>query len=428
MSRLLSRAVYPAPSKHGKLATIVICCLLIVGTACSSKGSEAEGEGLSAEAKSTVLFIGDGLGASHREAIRLSTAGEYGELEMDRLPYYGMSRTVPDDPESLVTDSAAGGSAISTGLKTRYGVVGLDAEGEPALTLLERAQESGKATGIVTTAEVTDSPTASFAAHVPDRGEQPEIARQYVEETRPDVILGGGEDFWYPKGDPGAYPNDAEDTESLGVGDLPDRMEEQGYSYIADPEELEGAEGRQILGLFANRDMFEAGGEESGSYEPVVTLTEMTRKAIDTLSKNKDGFFLVVEEAAIDDMSHEKNAELTLEAGRQLDEAVGVAKSYRQKNPDTLLVVTADHETGGLAVRGEPGDKEDDTVDGPFPVAGTGKDFWVDWSTDGHTPVAVPVTAAGPGAKRLTGNFENTHIHDAIEQAMFGEDDQRKRE
>lgn len=117
----------------------------------------------------------------------------------------------------------------------------------------------------------------------------------------------------------------------------------------------------------------------------------MIRKAIDKLSKDEDGFFLVVEESATYDMSYEKNAVLTLEAGRQLDEAVGVAKSCRQKNPD-------------------------------------GKDYWEDWSADGHMPVALPVTAAGSGAKRLTGSFENTHIHGAIEQAMFGGDDQGERE
>ena len=168
--------------------------------------------------------------------------------------------------------------------------------------------------------------------------------------------------------------------------------------------------------------MFQARHEIEGDvYDPVVPLTEMTRKAIDTLSRNPEGFFLVVEEEAIDGMSHQNNAKLMLEAGRQLDEAVGVAKAYAEDNPDTLLIVTADHETGGLAVEGTNEDDASLDADGPFAVNGSDQEFSINWTTRGHSAVDVPVTAMGPGAADLTGVYENTHIHDVMKGSLFNE-------
>jgi alkaline phosphatase len=382
------------------------------------------------KAKSVVLFVGDGMGAAHREAISLSAVGLGGALAMDNLPYSGLSRTDSADSEDFVTDSAAGGVALASGVKTYNGAVGVDADGERVSTILEQAKEAGKSTGLVTTSQVTDATPATFAAHVPERGDQSEIARQYVEESRPDVILGGGEDFWYPEGDSGAYPdNPPEDPEERSKGSegaLADRAERSGYKYIADPDELEGAQGSKILGLFANEEMYQPKPEgEGGAYDPVVPLPEMTRKAIETLSQNEEGFFLVVEEEAIDGMSHENNGELTLRAGRQLDEAVEVARSYLEDHQDTLLVVTADHEAGGLAVQGAdpegPDGADDSSADGPFRVAGSDRRFSLGWSTVSHTSVPVPVTADGPGAENLTGVYENTHVYDVMVGALLGE-------
>jgi alkaline phosphatase len=125
-------------------------------------------------------------------------------------------------------------------------------------------------------------------------------------------------------------------------------------------------------------------------------------------------------------MSHENNGELTLKAGRQFDEAVEVARSYLEDHQDTLLVVAADHETGGLAVQGADPEGPDTTdnppADGPFRVAGSDrKKFSVGWNTVSHSSVPVPITADGPGAENLTGVYENTHVYDVMQKALLGE-------
>ena len=138
----------------------------------------------------------------------------------------------------------------------------------------------------------------------------------------------------------------------------------------------------------------------------------------------------MVEESAIDRMAHRNNAPLTLKGVLELDRAVQVALAYAEENRDTLVVVTADHECGGLAIAGsndppypyEPGGGLLDTVvageDGPFPIAGADYGFVMGWATTGHTAAAVPVTAAGPGAERLTGVYENCHVFGAMVEAM----------
>lgn len=398
----------------------------ILGGGCSGSASGSSG----GSAKSIILLIGDGMGAAHREATRLSSVGLEGDLAMDELPYSGLSRTASADLEDFVTDSAAGGVALASGVKTYNGAVGVDAEGGRVPTILEQAEEAGKSTGLVTTSQVTDATPAAFAAHVPERVDQSEIARQYVDESQPDVILGGGEDYWYPEGDPGAYPNNPADNpsedleeESKGSeGALVDRAERSGYTYVADADELERAEGPKLLGLFANEEMFQPGSEdEGGVYDPAIPLPEMTRKAIETLSENEEGFFLLVEEEAVDEMSHKNNAELMLEAGRQLDGAVEVARAYAEDHPNTLLIVAADHETGGLALEGGGELNASSGEDGLFRIAGTPQRFSLDWTTRAHTSVPVPITAEGPEAEGLGGVYENTHVYEVMKKALLGE-------
>ncbi len=388
---------------RGFLITPLVLMIMVLAVACSGE----EGSSGSGNARSAILVIGDGMGGSHRSAIRLATVGMEGNLEMDSLPHSGLSHTLSVDPVEQVTDSAAAGTAISSGVKTRNGYVGVNPEGEPVETLLEQAMEAGKSVGLVTTSTVTDATPAAFAAHVENRDEQSEIARQYLEETRPDVILGGGRNYWGPA--------------------MLQRADELGYDTAANAKELEEAEGSRILGLFADDAMYQAGPEgEGATYDPAVPLHEMTSKAIEVLSRDEQGFFLLVEEEAIDEMSHANNAELMLEAGRQLDEAVGVAKDYAEDNSDTLLVVAADHETGGMSTEDVGQDEVAASLssgeDGPFQVAGSGSQFQVDWTTGDHTAVDVPIMAMGPGAGLFSGTYENTHLHDVIRDSLLREE------
>jgi alkaline phosphatase len=417
-----------------RVSGVLLALLVVVLLEGSSGVEKGHAESSDGEARNVIIFVGDGMGASQRDLIRLATVGLEGELGMDDLPYEGRSHTNSADPETFVTDSAAGGTAIATGVKTYNGAIGVDVNEEPVETALEQAKQAGKATGLVTDSQVTDATPASFGAHVPDRDDQSEIARQYVEESQPDVILGGGEDHWYPEDDAGVYPDEPEEDpeeKSRGAeGNLVDRAEAAGYEYVTDADGLGAATGPKVLGLFANEEMFQQKPEGEGdSYEPAVSLAEMTRKAIETLSEDEDGFFLLVEEEAIDEMSHQNNTPLTIEAGQALDEAVEIAKSYAEDDPETLLIVTADHETGGLAIE-SLNEQQDDpdypnesgeersAEDEPFGVAGSGQEYLVDWTTANHTAEDVPVTATGPGASRLTGVFENTHIYEVMSRAI----------
>ncbi|WP_050182603.1 alkaline phosphatase [Domibacillus robiginosus] len=386
---------------------------------------KADSESNNRKAKNVIFINGDGMGAAQREAIRLATVGKYGQLAMDDMPHVGMVNT--SSANALVTDSAAAGTAFATGVKTNNGTIGVDTNGKPVKSSLEVAKDAGKATGLVTTAQVTDATPAAFGAHVVNRNAQSDIAKQYIENSKIDVILGGGEDYWFPAGNPGSHPdNPTEDTSEASKGtngNLVEQAKNSGYTYVTNVEEMKSAKGEKLLGLFANEEMFQQKPEGQGDlYNPPVSLADMTQKAIDTLSEDKNGFFLVVEEEAIDEMPHNNNGELTLKAGKELDNAVAVAKEYAKKHPDTLVIVAGDHETGGLTIE-DAGNKDEsgDAIskeDGPFNIANSNEQFVMDWTTTNHTSTPTPLTAMGPGAELLAGVYENTYLHDAMIKAM----------
>ncbi len=376
------------------------------------------------KAKNVIMFVGDGMGASHREAIRLAAQGLNGELAMNKMPYTGNVHT---HSTSVVTDSAAAGTAMATGVKTYNGAIGVDENKKPVKSVLEMAGEAGKSTGLVTTSQITDATPASLGAHVADRKKQSDIAKQYLENSKVDVLLGGGEDYWYPKGEEGKYQDhpakDKEEASQGTQGNLVKKAQKLGYNYVTNKDELQKAKNGKLLGLFANEEMFEQNPEGEGDlYDPVVPLPDMTQKAIDTLSQNNKGFFLMVEEEGTDEMSHENNGKLMMKAGKQLDKSVQVAKDYAKKHPDTLVLVAADHECGGLSIEEvNPKDESGDDVskeDGPYTPAHSKEKFALDWTTNEHGGQSVPLTAQGPGAEKLEGTYENTNIFKAMRDAM----------
>ncbi|WP_405588188.1 alkaline phosphatase [Streptomyces sp. NBC_01190] len=379
-------------------------------------------------AKNVIFINGDGMGAAAREAARLHLAGLYGQLAMDKLAASGQLTTTPDDPKSVITDSAAAATAWATGEKTYNGAISVDVDGNPLATLGRQAKAHGKATGLVTTAQVTDASPAAFFANTATRSAQDEIARQYIEVSKPDVILGGGEDWWLPKGTPGAFPDQpAEDTAEGSVGtkgDLIKQAQRAGYTYASSAQQLAKAKGGKLLGLFANEELFQQRPEGQGDvYSPVVDLPTMTTKALDTLSKNKKGFFLMVEEEGTDEFAHSNNGTRLLQSLQQLERTVAIARAYVADHPDTLLVVTGDHETGGLSVEEatDTADESGDAIsaeDGPFSIRGSQKTFVLDWTTSGHTSVDVPVTADGPLADRFSGKHPNTYVHDVLARIL----------
>lgn len=359
-----------------------------------------------ARARAIILFVGDGMGEAHRTAGRWSAAGQTGVLAMDAMPFGGWSRTASAD--NSVTDSAAGATAIATGIKTDNGVIGQDPEGNPLTTILERAKAAGMAVGLVTTTQMAHATPAAFAAHVAQRSMMDEIARQML-AAEVDVLLGGGENVFLPDTVVGCYPGLGARTDGRN---LIDEAEADGYTYVCDAPTLAGVDPgptTRLLGLFADEGL-------SRPFSP--SLVEMTQKAIDILSNDPDGFFLMVEGGQIDWAAHSNDAANVISDTVGLDGAVAVAQAFASTAGDVLIIVTADHETGGmradLASSGAPDE------DGPFFMPG-GTPFYVNWTTGGHTAAHVPITAQGPWSDLLIGVFENTHTHDVMRLALGGQ-------
>jgi alkaline phosphatase len=413
--------MYHRKSAWGKAAAIafLLALTMSVFAACGDGEEADDSESRQPAAKNVILLIGDGMGAAHRTAARLYSVGRDGELAMDTLPVAGMARTW--STESVVTDSAAAGTALATGVKTFNAGIAVDANKNPVLTILEMAQEAGKSVGLVTTVQLAHATPAVFAAHNPNRSDYLGIALDMFEHDV-DVLLGGGEDYLLPAGTPGCYADDGDRTDDRN---LIDEAVQKGYKHVCteadfaavDPETTD-----KLLGTFADLEM-------TRPFSP--SLAAMTDKAIAILSGDTDGFFLMIEGGQIDSAAHANDALNTLGDTVDFDEAVRLALDFQAQHPDTLVIVTADHATGGLTIEDVPQDEacpeplpDDDREcknalheDGPFEEKGGGR-FWLDWTSVSHTADDVPVTAVGPHADDLTGYYENTHIFEVMQAAM----------
>lgn len=231
--------------------------------------------------------------------------------------------------------------------------------------------------------------------HVPDRDLEAEVARQLVEEAGVDLILTYGEDF----------PLTGETLDADGGNGFIALAESLGYTVITDPADLDGASAERLIGLFPNAD-----GESP------VTVDAMLVRALDLLSARETGFFPLVENDDIDSFAHGNDAGLTIAEVVQFDGVVATAIAYAEAAGDTLLLVTADHETGGMAIE-NPAEADGSESD-PFPVAGTDYTFTVGWTTLEHSGVPVPLTAMGPGSDRLVGTYENTAVFGVMCEAL----------
>ena len=229
--------------------------------------------------------------------------------------------------DTLVTDSAAAATQMATGKLTRPQSVGVDYNKEPAETLLETARKKGKAIGVISDAYVTDATPACFTAHVNDRGQKQEIARQMI-ALSPEVILGGGLKYF----------NAGENK------DLLEKAREQGYQTVFDKKELAGVKKGKVIGLFSDKGMPMA--VEMHQYPNVPTLLEQTEKALELLSENKEGFVLMVEVGKIDWAAHANDAGALFQEMQVMDSLLGYLQHYTDKHKNTLLYVNADHDTG----------------------------------------------------------------------------------
>lgn len=381
-----------------KITLLVLFAVILLG--CNEDSVSKE---VNTPQRNIILFIGDGMGAEHRKAARWISVGKDEQLAMDKMLVNGTLQTHSAD--NVITDSAAAATAMATGIKTNNDVISLDDNLNYIPTILEKAKNQGKSVGIVTTTQLTHATPAAFASHVENRKYMLKIADQMI-NSKVDVLLGGGEDEFISENDLGCFPENGERTDG---SDLVYEARSKGYEFVCHSAALELIEPNStalLLGLFSDEGM-------TRPYSP--TLASMTSKAIDILSKNSDGFFLMVEGGQIDWASHSNDAENAIADTIALDEAVVVAKQFYLKSKNTLIIVTADHETGGMIVSTSSSGLSGE--DGPYNIKGGGS-FYVNWSTLGHTSVNVPVTAMGPQSEMLLGVHNNTIIHNVIFNAF----------
>lgn len=296
---------------------------------------------LAAQAKNIILMIGDGMGPAHVQTAWLYATRQLGKnLIMTEVMDKGETAyMVNDTADSTVTESAAAAVQMATGVKVLARAVGIGPDGKILKTILEMANERGKATGLVTTSGITDATPAAFVAHVERRSEEEKIAEQLI-KSNVNILFGGRKQFFIPEAEKGKRKDGR---------NLLNEARQNGYLVVETAEAMKKAQGEKILGLFNQGNMlFEI--DRKGSIEP--SLSEMTAKALEVLNRNKEGFFLMVEAGRIDHAAHHHDIAAVISDTLEFDEAINIVYNFQKSNPDTLLIITADHETGGLAVLG----------------------------------------------------------------------------
>lgn len=299
------------------------------------------------QARNIILMIGDGMGPSQFGAAWLySNRILNRELGMVEVMKDGRTAyLVNDTADAIVTESAAAATQMACGVKVPASAVGMGSDGEtPCTTILEWARARGKVTGLVTTSGITDATPAAFAAHVAHRSDEASVAVQQL-RLGVEVLMGGRRQFFLPETSPGGRRKDDRN--------LLEEARAAGYAVVGTADELKAVQSAKILGLFHMGNMsFEI--DRRKTREP--SLAEMTGKALQVLSQGPKGFFVMIEGGRIDHAAHRNDAAATIKDTLAFDDAVGVALDFARRNPDTLLIITADHETGGMALIGHSGE------------------------------------------------------------------------
>lgn len=320
--------------------------------------------------KNVILMIGDGMGLMH--AYSAWTANK-GHLNLENCEYVGLAKTYCSD--NLITDSAASGTAMSTGQKTKKGYVGVDTTDNSLKSICEYASEANLSTGIISSCRLIDATPATFAVENIDRDKSEEIAASYV-HCDVDFILGGGMKYF--------------------TNLLPE-FEKNGYQVAKSMEELETITEGKVFAPIAENDM----GKPTQRKDQ---LWQSTKKALDILSTDDDGFFLMVEGSMIDDYGHFNELPTLMEEILDFDQTVGKVFDWAAKHPGTLVIVTSDHETGGLTLL--DGDLKEGKIECNF-------------SSKSHSGVMVPVYSFGARSGDFSGIYENTDLFYKM-MAAFG--------
>ena len=320
-------------------------------------------------------MIGDGMSLMHMYS---AWTANRGKLWLDNSQSTGLSKTYCAD--KLITDSGAGGTALATGYKTTYHSVGVDPDGKPLKSLNVLAREKNKSNGIVATCRLYDATPADFCCHNTDREDYDDLIADYV-ESGVDFAFGGGS----------LYFDHRKDGRNIFR-----ELEAVGYQTPRSWDELAQIKSGKVFCVTDTVDT------------PVPAqrgdlLARASLKAIELLNQNPNGFFLMIEGSQLDDYGHFNDLDMLMQEVHDFDRTIGKVFEWAAQDGETLVVVTADHETGGLTLVG--GDLNEGKIIGKF-------------STGSHSGVMVPVYAFGPGHENFTGIFENTDIFWKIKKLL----------
>jgi alkaline phosphatase len=310
--------------------------------------------------RNVILFVGDGFGATQMSlGIQYANLVEKRELNIESLMLDGNTGFAQPMPfESIVIDSAASATQMATGQTVRNDTLGLNPDGYPIETILEWAHDRGLGTGLVTNMRVTHATPAAFAVHQSSRYNSEQLLMDdLLQERDVDVLLGGGARALVPAGSQvsEALPGIPEDLD--GESNRDDalhwvrELRDQGYVIASDIQSLQAAakHATKLLGTFSASHLPFVIDRQQMNVSSVPTLAEMTSAALDVLSRGDEGFFMLVEGGRIDSGGHANDAGTLLHEILEFDQAVGKALEFQRSYPDTLVIVTGDHSTGGFS-------------------------------------------------------------------------------
>lgn len=325
--------------------------------------------------KNVILMIGDGMSLMH---VYTAWTCNRGKLWLENAQYTGLSKTWCLN--KLITDSGAGGTALASGHKTVYHAVGVDAEGKPLTTLIDVAKGLGKDAGVAVTCRLWDATPCDFCAHNIDRDNEQELIGDYP-DSGVDYVFGGGAKLF---------------TNRKDGHNIFEELEHKGYHVSHSWDDLEKWNTSKVFCVPFDVDT--PLPDERGDL-----LARAALKGMDLMNKNKNGFFMMVEGSQLDDYGHFNQLDLLMKETLDFDQTVGKVMKWAAEDGETLVVVTADHETGGLTL-----------VDGEL----TEGKVQCRFSTKSHSGAMVPVYAFGPGSENFSGIMENSDIFWKIKRLM----------
>lgn len=326
--------------------------------------------------KNVILMIGDGMSLMH---VYTAWAANRGKLWLENAQATGLSKTWA--VKKLVTDSGSGGTSLATGVKTVYHAVGVDPEGKPLTSLVDVAKELGKDAGMAVTCRLWDATPCDFCCHNIDRDKEEELVGDYP-TSGVDFVFGGGAQKF---------------TNRKDGRDIFKELQKKGYHVSRTLDDFFAYEkNSRIFAVPYDKDT--PLPDERGDL-----LARASMKGISLMNQNKNGFFMMIEGSQLDDYGHFNQLDLLMKETLDFDQTVGEVMKWAAKDGETLVVITADHETGGLTLVN--GNKDEGRVECCF-------------SSKDHTGAMVPVYAFGPGAENFTGIFENTDVFKKIKKLM----------